>query len=71
MVGPCGLEPQTSAVSKGPRKVTPLNFHNVLDCRSADSAEKTELVQVKLQVKKFCADPTALAQYAEVCPFMR
>ena len=37
---------------KGQLIPTPLNFHNVSDRRSANSAEKTNFLQVKLQVKE-------------------
>ena len=53
MVGPCGLEPQTSAVSKRCDYVLPITLKAVKVILRRVNTAKTESSQVKLQVKKF------------------
>jgi hypothetical protein len=55
MVGPFGLEPQTSTVSKRRDYVLTTTYNALGAAQVRVSTAKTELLQVKLQVKKFDA----------------
>jgi hypothetical protein len=51
MVGPCGLEPQTSTVSKRRDYVLPITYNAEETALVRASTAKTESLQVKLQVR--------------------
>jgi hypothetical protein len=53
MAGPCGLEPQTSTVSKRRDYVLTTTYNALGAAQVRVSTPKTESLQVKLQVKKF------------------
>ena len=52
MVGPCGLEPQTSTVSKRRDYVLPITYKALETALVRASTAKPNFLQVKLQVKK-------------------
>ena len=56
MVGPCGLEPQTSTVSKLRHYVLPITYNTLGTALERASTAKTKDLQVKLQVRNFRAD---------------
>ena len=53
MVGPCGLEPQTSTVSKRRDYVLPTTYNALRTALARTSTAKTDSLQLKLQVKNF------------------
>ena len=56
MVGPCGLEPQTSTVSKRRDYVLTTTYNALRTALVPASTAKTESLQVKLQVKNIRSD---------------
>ena len=56
MVGPCGLEPQTSTVSKRRDYVLTITYKTLRTPLVRASTAETGSLQVKLQVKNSCKD---------------
>jgi hypothetical protein len=52
MVGPCGLEPQTSTVSKRRHYVLTITYKALRTALVHANTAKTDFLQVKLQVRK-------------------
>jgi len=65
MVGPWGLEPQTSTVSKRLYYARPTTSRPVRSGLVRVSTPKPELLQVKLQVKKFVWNPSGARATAQ------
>ena len=57
MVGPCGLEPQSSTVSKRRDYVLPITYKVLKAALVRVNTAKTEFLQVKLQVRNSCRMP--------------
>jgi hypothetical protein len=53
MVGPCGLEPQTSTVSKRRDYVLPITYNALGTALVRAGTAKMEYLQVKIQVRNF------------------
>ena len=64
MVGPCGLEPQTSTVSKRRDYVLRITCKALKIGLGRVNMAKTESLQVKLQVKTIVADVCSYSGYA-------
>src|SRR5712692_5506785 len=63
MVGPCGLEPQTSTVSKRRDYVLRITYKGLGTPVARGRTAKTRVLQVKLQVKKSISPHLTLSAY--------
>jgi len=61
VVGPCGLEPQTSTVSKRRDYVLRITYKPLRTALARAITDKTEYIQVKLQVKKYSREHRLVA----------
>ena len=63
MVGPCGLEPQTSTVSKRRHYVLTITYKAPRTALVRANTAKTKDLQVKLQVRNSRSDAARVHQY--------